>query len=376
MTDTTERPATVPITAAHTRTLAITLTNAFGDDRDARLHWLSARLDHDVASMNALTEAEYEQVIPLARALPKHVHDPSPAPRRTAEQVNEGARVDDLHPTEPLPLAPVQTGEVVLDDGPPPVQEAVRRIIYDIGHVGVGKTNQNREQGYNFRGIDDFVQKLSPLLAKHGAVILPRVTRHKITDFQTTRRDGSMGALQQQAVLTVEWSVVGPAGDSLTAATVGQARDSADKASNKAMSAAFKYLLAQVFMVPNIGWDEQDFDSPEVSARAPRPARGSTPPPPATPTPDQRPVDPAVAQAEHAALLAKIAGYAEGEHIALEEFTARFRHDHGDLSMDAFESAPLDLLRGWVRRLDAWYDPEAVAARRAQDAQDSLPQQS
>lgn len=147
---------------------------------------------------------------------------------------------------------------------PPVVWEAVRRVMADIGKVGVGKTGHNVQQGYNFRGIDAFVDALNPVLAQHGVVLLPNAGEPRITEHPTSK-----GGTQFMCVLRVEWTIVGPAGDTLSAVTVGQALDSSDKAANKAMSAAYKYALSQVFCVPNIGWAEQDTENPTVERQEP-----------------------------------------------------------------------------------------------------------
>jgi hypothetical protein len=64
--------------------------------------------------------------------------------------------------------------------------------------------------------------------------------------------------------ITMRYHVYGPAGDCLTAEVPGEASDFADKATNKAQSAALKYLLFTLFMIPVDGRsiDDGDRDHP------------------------------------------------------------------------------------------------------------------
>jgi hypothetical protein len=50
--------------------------------------------------------------------------------------------------------------------------------------------------------------------------------------------------------LTVEFDFYADDGSNVTAVGVGEAMDSSDKASNKAMSAAHKYVLMETFLIP------------------------------------------------------------------------------------------------------------------------------
>jgi hypothetical protein len=87
----------------------------------------------------------------------------------------------------------------------------------------------------------------------------------EILDFQVSVR-GKMNATHMR----VAFHFYGPAGDNVTATTLGEASDTADKASNKAMSAALKYALMQTFMIPvDAGsLDDGDRDHPVGQASA------------------------------------------------------------------------------------------------------------
>ena len=118
------------------------------------------------------------------------------------------------------------------------IHQLMALVMRDVRDVG--KNGTNSHQGYKFRGVDDFIGALAQPLRDHGVFMMT-----EILDFQTSVR-GKMNAVHMR----VAFHFYGPAGDKVTATTLGEASDTADKASNKAMSAALKYALMQTFMIP------------------------------------------------------------------------------------------------------------------------------
>lgn len=127
----------------------------------------------------------------------------------------------------------------------------------------VGKERKNTQQGYNFRGIDDLVTAVRKAMAKHGVTVVPRVTAQERFEYQT-RNGGTMHC----AVVTMEHHFFAADGSSVFAVTVGEGSDSGDKATNKAMSAAFKYALLPVFLLG--GGEDSENDHPERAGSAQR----------------------------------------------------------------------------------------------------------
>ena len=148
----------------------------------------------------------------------------------------------------------------------PAVYAAIAGVQAAIAKVGIAKARKNAQQGYAFRGIDDVYSALAPLLAEHGLCIVPRVLSRTCTERQTQRG----GALFYTAV-QVEYTVAAVAdGSTVTACVFGEAMDSGDKSTNKALSAAYKYLCLQLFCIPTEGDNDADASTHEVKA-APRP---------------------------------------------------------------------------------------------------------
>ncbi|MFP5340897.1 MAG: ERF family protein, partial [Gammaproteobacteria bacterium] len=67
--------------------------------------------------------------------------------------------------------------------------------------------------------------------------------------------------------LEVAFTFYGPAGDSVTAVAWGEGTDTMDKATNKAMSAAYKYAAFQAFAIPTEGDNDADAHTHAVAPR-------------------------------------------------------------------------------------------------------------
>ena len=143
------------------------------------------------------------------------------------------------------------------------IYEAIPAIMDEIGHIG--KEKRNQQQGFMFRGIDQVMNTMKPLLAKHGVFVVPEVM-----DRQREERTTKSGSNLIYSILTVRYHFCASDGSEVVATTVGEGMDSADKASNKAMAIAFKYACFQVFCIPTeeIAKDDPDNYSQEESVRA------------------------------------------------------------------------------------------------------------
>lgn len=169
------------------------------------------------------------------------------------------------------------------------VYQAIAAVAAELSKEGIAKTRKNTQQGYQFRGIDDVYSALSSQLAKHSLVILPRVIERWVTERET--RNG--GALFY-SVLRVEFDFVSAEdGSKHTICTFGEAMDSGDKSTNKAMSAAYKYACMQAFCIPTEGDNDADAHTHEVASRpTQRPSAGRTQPPSEDVKPGQIPEGP------------------------------------------------------------------------------------
>lgn len=142
----------------------------------------------------------------------------------------------------------------------PHVYTAICGVMSDIGQTGISKARKNQQQGYSFRGIDDVYNELNHLLAKHKLVMTPRILARDVAERQTAK-----GGVLFYVTVEAEFDFVSAEdGSKHTVRTFGEAMDSADKATNKAMSAAYKYAAMMVFCIPTEGDNDADAVTHEV----------------------------------------------------------------------------------------------------------------
>lgn len=131
------------------------------------------------------------------------------------------------------------------------VYQMIGEVTRRLALVGISKSQQNEQQKYMFRGIDDVYNALAPMLPEIGLVIMPNA---KTPDLQT--RAGKNNSTIVHVRLDVEYTFIScDDGSTHTVTMPGEAMDYSDKATNKALSAAYKYLCFQTFCIPLEGTD-------------------------------------------------------------------------------------------------------------------------
>lgn len=145
---------------------------------------------------------------------------------------------------------------------PPMIYAAISGVMADIG--AVKKSKKNTQQGFMFRGIDDVMNALAPALVKNKVFVVPEVTQ-EIREERATTKGGVL--LYTRLHITYHFYTVD--GSSVSAKVIGEAMDSGDKATNKAMSIAYKYAAFQVFNIPTEEMREPDAESHEVAPQQP-----------------------------------------------------------------------------------------------------------
>lgn len=152
------------------------------------------------------------------------------------------------------------------------VYSAIAAVQGELAQHGIGKESENTFDRYKFRGIDAVYNALSPLLAKHGLCVLPR-----IIDRDCQERTSRKGEPMFYVTVTAEFDFVAAEdGSKHTVRTYGEAMDRSDKATNKAMSAAYKYAAFMAFAIPTEGDNDADASTPEI-----KPANDAKPEKPA-----------------------------------------------------------------------------------------------
>ena len=131
------------------------------------------------------------------------------------------------------------------------IHEALTAVMDEVG--AVGKNEKNTHQHFNFRGIDAVINACSPALRKHGVLAVPEVVGNEF-EIVTTN-----GKAQTRCRITLKVTWYGPAGDSITSTTCGEAMDYGDKATAKAHSVALRIAYLQTLALPTCEPDPDEF---------------------------------------------------------------------------------------------------------------------
>lgn len=146
------------------------------------------------------------------------------------------------------------------------IYQAINAVQSELASIGISKSSRNNQgAGYNFRGIDAVYNVLSSIMAKHGLCIIPRMLSRSCEE-RTSKSGGALFYVTVEAEFDL---VSAEDGSKHTARTFGEAMDSSDKATNKAMSAAYKYMAFQTFAIPTEGDNDADSHTHEVTKKKP-----------------------------------------------------------------------------------------------------------
>src|SRR5947207_4539695 len=191
--------------------------------------------------MTEIIDHETGEVLPAKSEVPAPAQPPGiPTPYNSAEtgQIGTGEKIMIEAETTVTPM----------------VYKAIVNVTDTISRVGVAKSRNNQQQGYKFRGIDDIYNALAPELAKHKLCILPDVLERSLEERTTAKGNAIF-----YVTVRVRFDFVSAEdGSKHEVVTMGEAMDTADKATNKAMSAAYKYAAMMVFCIPTVGEDSEN----------------------------------------------------------------------------------------------------------------------
>ena len=149
-------------------------------------------------------------------------------------------------------------------DTPGLVYALIPQAMAEIG--AIAKTQTNKFDRYQFRGIDDLYNALHGPLSRFGLFIVP----HEVKTVTTRVVETQAGKTQLETTMVVRYRIYGPDGSFVEAESEGVGMDRGDKASNKAQTAAFKVLCFQVFLPPLEDASDSERDSPERAEPPPR----------------------------------------------------------------------------------------------------------
>lgn len=139
------------------------------------------------------------------------------------------------------------------------IYESITKIMNDVPIIK--KKKQNSSQGFMYRGIEDVMNTIHPLLAKYKVFVVPQMLEQTREERTTTK-----GGTLLYSICKIKFIFYAEDGSFIEAITTGEGMDSGDKATNKAMAIALKYAFFQVFCIPT-GMIDPDFDSHSVGEK-------------------------------------------------------------------------------------------------------------
>jgi hypothetical protein len=128
----------------------------------------------------------------------------------------------------------------------PAIYSSLAAVVVEVDKLGISKTSQNTQQNYKYRGIDAVLDTFSSLFASNKILLRPSYSDHAIVEFTTKNGVSRMATVNGtfELVSLVDGSsyTIGP--------FPGEAGDSYDKATSKAMSVSLRNALLQTFVCP------------------------------------------------------------------------------------------------------------------------------
>lgn len=182
------------------------------------------------------------------------------------------------------------------------IHAALAAIMRDTESITKGRTNT--QQGFKYRGIDDVMNGLHAAFSAHGVFI----SVGQIVTVLREQHTSAKGGILFYTINDYQFVFTAEDGTSIAAWGRGEAMDSGDKASNKAISIALKYALLQMFLIPTEEDKDPDGHTPApVQRQQPVPQQPSAKQPIRQPSDSERIYDEAITRVEFAKSMEELA---------------------------------------------------------------------
>ena len=132
------------------------------------------------------------------------------------------------------------------------IHEAILTAMTEIARVGIAKLSRNKDQGYNFRGIEAAMNEMSPILIRAGITVTP-----SYSELAFHERQSKSGGTLRFVTLKGSFKFEAADGSYVIGEAYGEGMDSSDKATSKASSVAYRTALFQQFIVPTMAIDPE-----------------------------------------------------------------------------------------------------------------------
>lgn len=162
--------------------------------------------------------------------------------------------------------------------GPRTIYQTIIAVMRDVR--AVGKDGWNKQQNFNFRGIDGVMNAVGPAMRDNGLMVFP-LSVEKEHNVGTSKTGGALHLHR----LHVTFRFANEDGETLDVEVPSESMDSSDKGTAKAMSVALRIALLQTLALPT---EDRDPDEDYHQMAAPRPEQSGPPPHGSAPAPAPR----------------------------------------------------------------------------------------
>lgn len=127
------------------------------------------------------------------------------------------------------------------------IYQKIKAVMGDVPQISKSHRHQ---QGWEYRGVEDFLAAFRPALHRNGLFLLPEVVSLETGTRVTDPKGDKPGAQMHYVIATVAYTLIADDGSSVRSVVIGESWDNSDNASTKAMNDALTTFLTQVFCVP------------------------------------------------------------------------------------------------------------------------------
>lgn len=149
----------------------------------------------------------------------------------------------------------------------PTSKEFVEKMSAITEHIGIIRKTRKKDSTvtYAFRGIDDVMNALNPMLAEQKITITPRVLHHHLQRYENPKEGtGGKVYIKVSHIATVHLALVFSDGTNEEMADeIAMSEDYSDKAYTQATSMAYKYIILRKFSIPTNDLEDPDGKSPK-----------------------------------------------------------------------------------------------------------------
>ena len=143
-------------------------------------------------------------------------------------------------------------GNEQMENTVPKIYAAILGVMNEVGAVSKEKTCKSNFGSYKFRGIDDVMNALHPAMVKNRVFAIP-----EILEMTREVKTSAKGTPMTSSICKVRYDFFTDDGSKVSCTVIGEGMDTGDKATNKAMSIAFKYACFQTFCIPTEDMERQ-----------------------------------------------------------------------------------------------------------------------